>query len=64
VKLDDGRPMSSDLYATLRVAELSRMTASAPGFRWTDAASLLDGLVLSDNFAEFLTLAAYPMLNR
>ena len=33
-----------------------------PGFRWTDAAALLDDLVLSDDFAEFLTLAAYPRL--
>jgi malate synthase len=64
VTLDDGRPMSSDLYATVRDAELSRLAASAPGFRWTDAASLLDDLVLSDDFAEFLTLAAYPMLIR
>jgi malate synthase len=62
VTLDDGRPMSSDLYATVRDAELSRLAASAPGFRWTDAASLLDDLVLSDDFAEFLTLGAYPML--
>jgi malate synthase len=64
VKLDDGRAMSSDLYASVRDAELSRLAASAPGFRWTDAASVLDDLVLSDDFAEFLTLAAYPILNR
>jgi len=64
VKLDDGRAMSSDLYATVRDAELGRLAASAPGFRWTDAAALLDDLVLSEDFAEFLTLAAYPMLNR
>ena len=64
VTLDDGRSMSRDLYETVRDAELTRLTASAPEFRWTDAASLLDDLVLSDDFAEFLTLAAYPMLNR
>jgi malate synthase len=64
VTLDDGRPMSSDLYATVRDAELSRLAALAPGFRWTDAASLLDDLVLGDGFPEFLTLAAYPMLDR
>jgi hypothetical protein len=33
-----------------------------PGFRWTDASALLDDLVLSDAFAEFLTLDAYPLL--
>jgi acetyl-CoA synthetase len=29
---------------------------------WTDTAALLDELVLSDHFAEFLTLSAYRML--
>ena len=37
-------------------------TSAMPGYRWTDAAALLDDLVLSDEFAEFLTLAAYPRL--
>jgi malate synthase len=62
VTLDDGRPMSPELYATIRDLELERLRASSPDFRWTDAASLLDDLILSDDFAEFLTLAAYPML--
>ena len=64
VTLDDGRPMSPDLYASVRDAELGRLEASAPDYRWADAAALLDNLVLSDGFAEFLTLAAYPMLDR
>ena len=63
-KLDDGRPMTRELYATIRDAELDRLAASAPDYRWTDAASLLDDLVLGDGFPEFLTLAAYPMLER
>jgi malate synthase len=63
VTLDDGRPMTSELYESVRDAELARLTASAPDFRWADAAALLDNLVLSDGFAEFLTLAAYPMLD-
>ncbi|MEO8638387.1 MAG: malate synthase A [Chloroflexota bacterium] len=62
VTLDDGRPMSPDLYATIRDLELERLRASSPDFRWTDAVSVLDDLILSDDFAEFLTLAAYPML--
>jgi malate synthase len=62
VTLDDGRPMTSDLYASVRDVELERQRAAAPGFRWTDAAALLDDLVLSDDFAEFLTLGAYPIL--
>jgi len=62
VTLDDGRPMTAGLYATVRDAELATIRASAPDARWTDAAALLDDLVLSDDFAEFLTLAAYPLL--
>ena len=62
VTLDDGRPMTADLYAAVRSAELDRLRSAAPGFRWTDAATLLDDLVLGDTFAEFLTLAAYPRL--
>jgi malate synthase len=62
VALDDGRPMSEDLYRQVRDEELDRLSSSAPFFRWTDAAALLDELVLSDQFAEFLTLGAYPLL--
>jgi malate synthase len=62
VTLDDGRPMTSDLFSSVRDAELERLQAEAPGFRWTDAAALLDDLVLSDAFTEFLTLPAYALL--
>ncbi|HET6820725.1 MAG TPA: malate synthase A [Candidatus Limnocylindria bacterium] len=55
-------PMTADDYAAIREEELRRLTASAPDYRWTDAAALLDQLVLSDEFAEFLTLDAYPLL--
>jgi malate synthase len=64
VRLDDGRPMTSALYEAARTAELDRLRSSAPDYRWTDAAGLLDDLVLGDDFAEFLTLAAYPILGR
>jgi malate synthase len=60
--LDDGRPMSAGLYTTVRDEELARLQSSAPDHRWTDASALLDQLVLSDDFAEFLTLDAYPLL--
>jgi len=63
VKLDDGRPMTSSLYASVRDVELERLRAAAPGFRWTDAAALLDDLVLRDDFTEFLTLPAYQLLD-
>jgi malate synthase len=62
VALDDGRPMSAELYTAVRDEELGRLRTSAPSYRWTDAAALLDELVLSEGFAEFLTLKAYPLL--
>jgi malate synthase len=60
--LENGQPMTAETYITIRDEELARLTATMPGFRWTDAAALLDDLVLSDDFAEFLTLDAYPLL--
>jgi malate synthase len=62
VQLDDGRPMSAELYASIRDEEFARLRSSAPDYRWTDAAALLDDLVLTDAFAEFLTVPAYPLL--
>ncbi|MEP6469515.1 MAG: malate synthase A, partial [Chloroflexota bacterium] len=61
--LDDGRPMSADLYAAIRDDEIGRLRASAPDFRWTDAAALLDDLVLSEEFTDFLTVPAYQLLD-
>jgi malate synthase len=60
-KLDDGRPMSADLYRRIRAEELERLGGAGVG-RYGDAAKLLDGLVLSDRFEEFLTLSAYALL--
>jgi malate synthase len=60
--LADGRPMSAELYTGIRDEEVGRLSAAFPDFRWTDAAALLDDLVLADDFAEFLTVPAYPLL--
>jgi hypothetical protein len=54
--------MTAEVYIAIRDEELARLEAAMPGFRWSDAATLLDDLVLSDEFAEFLTLDAYPLL--
>jgi malate synthase len=62
VALDDGRPMSADLYSAIRDEEFGTLQTSAPAYRWTDAAHLLDTLVLADEFADFLTLDAYALL--
>ena len=63
VELDDGRPLTADLYTTIRDDELGKLRSSGAQYRWADAADLLDGLVLSDQFAEFLTIPAYALLD-
>jgi len=60
--LDDGRPMTAERYTTIRHEELETLRSGSPSYPWADAAALLDELVLSDDFADFLTLAAYPRL--
>ena len=60
--LDNGRSMSAEIYSRIRDQELSALRASAPSHRWTDAARLLDHLVLRDRFTEFLTIDAYAVL--
>jgi hypothetical protein len=54
--------MTADLYASLRDEELARLQSGGPSSRLTDAARILDALVLADTFEPFLTLLAYPYL--
>jgi malate synthase len=61
-RLDDGRPMSAELYESIRDEELGRIRDLAPDAPWTDAVALLDELVVTDEFPEFLTSLAYPRL--
>jgi malate synthase len=60
-RLDDGRTVDAELYRRIRDEELARLGGPATG-RLADAAGLLDRLVLDDDFAEFLTLRAYSIL--
>jgi malate synthase len=65
-QLDDGRFVTGGLYAAIRDEEVTRLQAlageaSAAG-HLADAIELLDHLVLDDDFAEFLTLRAYALL--
>ncbi|HET9519586.1 MAG TPA: malate synthase A [Candidatus Limnocylindrales bacterium] len=63
-RLDDGREASAALYARVRDEELARLGGRTGGAgRLGDAADLLDRLVLDDDFAEFLTLRAYSLLD-
>ena len=64
VKFHDGQPLSAERYSRLREEELDRRRTGAPNAPWPEAATLLDELVLSDGFVEFLTRSAYPGLVR
>jgi malate synthase len=60
-RLDDGTALTTDRYREIRDAELARI--GPEGGRISEAAALLDDLVLADDFAEFLTLDAYRLLD-
>jgi malate synthase len=59
-------PLTRERYDAVRAEELAaleRSRAGAGAGRLHDAAALLDALVLGDEFVEFLTLPAYPLLD-
>jgi malate synthase len=60
--LADGRRMTADLYKTLRENELAKLPRS-DGDRFEEAVALIDRLVLSEDFAEFLTIPAYDLID-
>jgi malate synthase len=59
--LDDGGPLTDERYRRIRDEELDRIGRDTG--RVAEAAALLDGLVLADDFPEFLTLEAYRLLD-
>jgi malate synthase len=61
-KLDDGRAITADLYDQLRTEELAKLGGSATA-RYEESTELLDNLVLSKEFVEFLTFPAYKILD-
>jgi malate synthase len=60
--LDDGREASQQLYRDVRDEEFARLDGP-DARRVAEAVTLLDKLVLDDDFAEFLTLRAYSLLD-
>jgi malate synthase len=60
-RLSDGRPATKDLYETIKAEEFSKLGGPTTG-RLREAAEILDGLVESEEFIEFLTLPAYRYL--
>jgi malate synthase len=63
--LDDGRKITLPLFRTLAAEELARVETGthSAGRQWNKAARLLDDIITSDTFAEFLTLPAYRYLD-
>jgi malate synthase len=62
ITLDDGQPLTAGRYERIRDEELLTLRTLSPDAPWADATALLDELVLSESFAEFLTLDAYRRL--
>ena len=61
-RLEDGRPVDRALFHRVRDEELARLAAKGPG-RFADAGALFTRLIEDDEFAEFLTLPAYDMVD-
>jgi malate synthase len=61
-KLDDGRPVTPELYREIRERELQKLRGQRSP-KLPEAARLLDDLVLSDQFSDFLTIPAYQYLD-
>ncbi len=61
-KLADGRPVTRELYMQIRDEELHKL--GGPGAEhYEESAELLDKLILTDDFIDFLTLIAYDYLD-
>jgi malate synthase len=60
--LDDGRPVTRELYSEIRTEELAALGGAGES-RYEEAAELLDGLCLTDEFVDFLTIPAYQLLD-
>ena len=58
--LEDGRPVTRELYRQIRDEEIERLAGAG---RLEEAAEILDKLILTDDFIEFLTLIAYDYLS-
>jgi len=67
--LTDGREITPELFHTLLAEELATAEAAGNGellaqSRFSDAAQILDRLSTSPDFADFMTVEAYPYLDQ
>ncbi len=60
-RLSDGRVAEPALYEQVRSEELAKLGGPGAG-HFREAAEILDGLVVAEEFVEFLTLPAYRQL--
>ncbi len=61
-ELSGGRPVTEEMYRTVRNEELRRLQDEYGESRFEESAQILDGLVLTDEFVPFLTLPAYERI--
>ncbi len=61
-QMEDGRRITRAVYENMRLRELAKLGDPTHG-RLSDAAKILDQLVLADKFVEFLTFPAYNYLD-
>ena len=59
---EDGKLITHDMYKQIRDEELARLKSEYGDSRFDEAAEILDGLVLTDEFVPFLTLPAYERI--
>jgi malate synthase len=68
VRLDDGTPVTAELVGALEDEELAKIRAALgdqawAGSRFDDARKLFERVALADDFADFLTTAAYDSID-
>ncbi len=63
VTLPDGTPITAELVARLEDEELAKLEPFPPGSRFDDARKLFERVALADDFADFLTTAAYDSID-
>jgi len=61
-RLSDGRPVTEALYRQILAEELAQLESTPGNAELGAARALLDELVLSESFSDFLTLSAYQRL--
>jgi malate synthase len=62
-KLDDGRAVTAEMVRSSTAQQLSKLKSQLGPGRFDDAAKILEQMMTSAEFPEFLTLLAYPYID-